>query len=146
MPYHYPLSAGTDGAAGSAEFATVFLDDGMVTAFLTWLADHGRLWLRRSRSFRFISNYAHRVNRQPVFGKDAKHRIPVNDEACDLGHRRWVIFLAVRTRHTRQEVASRLGIIQQLAQLHSNPGRVNNAHIQAQQLAQAVECHGVFAR
>src|SRR5207302_203709 len=45
-----------------------------------------------------------------------------------------------------EEVAERLGKIEQLAQLHADPRRVEHAHVERQDLAQAVERPRVFAR
>src|SRR3546814_4094174 len=49
------------------------------------------------------------------------------------------LFRSLAARNTRQKVASRFGVVQELAQLHAYPGRVHHTHVQAKQLAQAIE-------
>ena len=74
----------------------------------------------------------------------------MNDQARQIGHGRGpglLAPLAVRqTRHKGHEVAQRLGVVEQLAQLHADPGRVDHPHVERQQPGQAVERARVVAR
>ena len=75
--------------------------------------------------------------------QDAQHRVAVNDQPRHIGHRARPDLLAPlarrQARHRRHEVAQRLADAQHLAQLHADPARIDDAHVQRQQPRQPVE-------
>ena len=70
----------------------------------------------------------------------------MDHELRDIRHRARPVALLLATRHPRHEITERLGIAQQLAQLHANPRRIDDAHVERQQLAQTVQRSRITAR
>ena len=69
----------------------------------------------------------------------------MDDQTRDIGHRAEIILLAFGARHARHEVPERLVVGQQLPQLHADPRGIDDAHVERQELAQAVERLGIRA-
>src|SRR2546428_6091174 len=116
--------------ARAAEIAAVPPDHRVIAAFGAAHALH----LRRG-SWRGWLEHAHRLHWVAFFVQDAEHRVAVDDEARDVRHRRGPGLLLARTRRERHEVAERFGVVQQLAQFHSDPRRIDDAHVERQDLA-----------
>jgi hypothetical protein len=121
-------------AATGAELAAVLLDQRGVAAFLADFA--GQCF--GSGGFAFFLrdiHHAHVLYRKAVLIQDAEHRVTVDDQFGDIGNRRGVAFHLDAAGHARHEIAERFAEVEQLAQLHADPGRVDDAHVQAQYLA-----------
>ena len=105
------------------------MDGGGVTTFRAYFSGH---LARGFAGFRGVE-YTHVSQWIAFFIQDAKHRITVNDQAGNVGYGGWPGLLATffvgQARNKRHKVAQRLGIVEQLAQLHANPGRINHPHI-----------------
>src|SRR6266850_2548170 len=134
-------AADPDVAAGGAVVAAVPADERGVAALRALRAQHDRnvLWRRRFQD-------AHLLPRGAVFVEDAEHGVAVQHQPRHVGNRRGEGLLLAAAGDEGHEVAERLGKIEQLAQLHADPRRVEHAHVERQDLAQAVERARVFAR
>jgi len=139
----YELTARPDRPATGAELTAVLLDQRGVAAFLADFAGDqfvfGALPFR-GRVFRCGDlHHAHLLHRVAVFVEDAEHRVAVQDQPRDVGDRRGVAFHLDAAGHACHEVTERLAEVEQLAQFHADPGGVDDAHVEAQDLAQSVE-------
>ena len=138
------LAAGPHRATGGTEITAILADHRVVATFAAQLA-LGRQDLVAGRIFRGFEN-AHLLQRETLVIKDAEHAVAVDDQIGDVSHGRRVGLLLARTGYEGHEIAERLGVVNQLAQFHADPGRVKNAHVERQQLGQTIEGTRVIAR
>ena len=81
--------------------------------------------------------HAHLLHRITEFVEDAEHGVAVDDELRHVGNGGGIAFHLDATRHARHEIAQRFAEVEQLAQLHADPCRVDHAHVEAQHFAQS---------
>ena len=124
-----------------AEIAPILSDHRQIPALAAQLAGGG---LRGVAAGRGLQD-SHLLQRHAVLVEDAEHRVAVDDQLREVGNGRGVVGLAAGAGDEGHEVAERFGVVEQLPQLHADPRRVEHAHVERQQLGQAVERAGVVA-
>src|SRR5229473_5718903 len=135
------LPAHPHPTARAAEVAAVPPDQRVVAALGAFHALHLRRGAGGGRA-----QHAHGLHRVAFLVENAEHGVAVDDEPRDVRHGRRPVLLFARTGCERHKVAERFGVVQQLAQFHPDPRRVHHAHIERQDLAQAIQRARVFAR
>lgn len=106
---------------------------------------HGQY--RRCRGFAFLHKGGGVVARHVTVSiKNAKAFVAVQQQLRHVGDGRWVARLAVLTRHVGPEIPLRLFVVAQFAQLHPNPGWINDPHVNREQLAQTIKDPWVLPR
>ena len=63
----------------------------------------------------------------------------MDDQVGDVGDGGRICLLLARSGDESHEVAERLGVVEQLPQLHADPCRVEDAHVEREQLRQPVQ-------
>src|SRR5205823_1022545 len=128
-------AADSDPAARAAEIAAILADDGVVAAFAAARPAHDRRLLLAARAL----EDSHLARGIAALVEDAQHRVAVDDEAREVRHRRGKILLTALARDERHEIAERLGVVEQLPQLHADPRRIDDTHVEREDAGQPVE-------
>jgi hypothetical protein len=85
----------------------------------------------------------------PVRIQHAQHRVAVHDQTRQVRHGRGPDLLPLlpvrQSGHDCHEVAQRLGVVQELAQLYADPGRIEHAHVEREDAHEAVQRPRVVA-
>jgi len=73
---------------------------------------------------------AHLLQRETALVEDAEHGVAMDDQVGDVGDGRRIGLLLARTGNEGHEVAKRLRVVEQLAQLHADPGWIEDTHVE----------------
>src|SRR6266705_885932 len=104
-----------------AEITPILPNHRMVAAFAAQAALHEAGFVVVAGGF----EDAHFADRVTLFVQHAEAGIAVDDEGGHVGHGGGPVLLALLAGHPGHEVAEGLGVVQELAQLHADPGRVH---------------------
>ena len=135
-------AAGAHSATGGAEIAAVLADHRVVAAFAAQGALHQPGLVFVAGGF----ENAHLASRVAGFVKHAEHGVAVDDQRGQVGDGGRPVLLTAGAGHEGHEVAQGFRIVDELAQLHADPGRVHDAHVEGQDARQAVQGARVVAR
>lgn len=122
------LSARPNRTAAGAELTAIFFDQRGIAAFLAMFACDGFVHSRAALLFGDFE-HTHLLRGIAVCVEDAEHGVTVDDEPCNVRNSGRIAFHFGISRYASHEVAQWFAEVEQLAQLHAYPRRVDHAHV-----------------